>query len=572
MYESYFTESIQSEKELEKLTDYILRELSYARFYDAKNEKDKKSVFYAFSNKTNYKNKFLNSFISNLIERGLRVYFIDSEFAKEVVSTGEYDKQYDTIRVYTFFDTIEDVKGKTSKYFLDFYSKYKTAILHELTHVYDDFITKGKYRSLNYTGDGSDEYYKQNIEVNAFYSMVLPKIEVYRIYEFEKYLEQFKKEFPKFMVLDKDQQKRLIERLYKRWEMPITEDKQELLNSTLTLVLHSINDGASYKKSIDKRYPFSEKDVILYAKKIIQRILSGKIDRKLAKSTSSYENPYLFFNSIKSSLNYLDTLYSEYEEAKEDLDEKTEKLFIKMVAEEEKKFKTFKRFFKLSDKDFKKLAVNLTDALSESTKNKLQEMPYIDYGKNNIFDLEVEQFSSPRELIQIIKDILSGDEIEDKYGNVIWLKNSKDKQSFIIGLKDNFVLHNYIQNKMSDKEIQILNKLIGDDIMKENIYESFFESVEVYESYFDEEEDNFDEKIVKKYRVKDGKKVKSFTTDKDGYRIDMSSGRPKEIKVTGAEARKKSKSAKKGAKKAKPKQATSKRKAQKSKNKRTWDR
>ncbi len=66
-------------------------------------------------------------------------------------------------------------------------------------------------------------------------------------------------------------------------------------------------------------------------------------------------------------------------------------------------------------------------------------------------------------------------------------------------------------------------------------------------------EKKFPEKITKKKVVRDGKRQIKYTTDKEGYKIVMQNGKPKEVKMDQGEIRKRSKSAKKGAKKAKTK-------------------
>lgn len=67
---------------------------------------------------------------------------------------------------------------------------------------------------------------------------------------------------------------------------------------------------------------------------------------------------------------------------------------------------------------------------------------------------------------------------------------------------------------------------------------------------FDETYDIIKERIIKKRVIRNGKKVLKLTSDKDNYKIVDG----KEVKMSPAEIRKRSKSAKKGAKKAKSKQ------------------
>jgi hypothetical protein len=90
----------------------------------------------------------------------------------------------------------------------------------------------------------------------------------------------------------------------------------------------------------------------------------------------------------------------------------------------------------------------------------LYEMPYISYVADKVFNLELEKLNS-KEIIQLIKDILSSKKFIDKYGDEIELITNKEKQNFIRHLKKDMIFNNMINRKLSDEEKNELNKLLG---------------------------------------------------------------------------------------------------------------
>ena len=88
----------------------------------------------------------------------------------------------------------------------------------------------------------------------------------------------------------------------------------------------------------------------------------------------------------------------------------------------------------------------------------------------------------------------------------------------------------------------------------------------------DEELDDgeeLDERVKKKKVVRGGKRVKKYTTDKDGYKIELNdNGRPKEVKMSAKEKMTRKKAGLKAARKSKGKRARSVKKRAKSMKKR----
>ena len=70
---------------------------------------------------------------------------------------------------------------------------------------------------------------------------------------------------------------------------------------------------------------------------------------------------------------------------------------------------------------------------------------------------------------------------------------------------------------------------------------------------FPEEEEEMNEKLVKKIVVRGGKRMKKWKSDKEGYRVvlDPDTGRPKEVRMKAAEKRKRKLAQKKASKKRK---------------------
>ena len=67
--------------------------------------------------------------------------------------------------------------------------------------------------------------------------------------------------------------------------------------------------------------------------------------------------------------------------------------------------------------------------------NVLEEMPYVEFG-DMVIDLEAEK----KQIVPRIIDILIGNEVKDKYGNVFKLKSDKEMLDFFkLIKKDKFI-------------------------------------------------------------------------------------------------------------------------------------
>ena len=87
---------------------------------------------------------------------------------------------------------------------------------------------------------------------------------------------------------------------------------------------------------------------------------------------------------------------------------------------------------------------------------KINEMPYINYSKNKVFDLELEKFKS-EEMITYITDILNGTPRKDKYGNLIKLNSKNDRIDFVESMTKDLAFVNIVKSKLNPNELKLLN-------------------------------------------------------------------------------------------------------------------
>jgi hypothetical protein len=121
-----------------------------------------------------------------------------------------------------------------------------------------------------------------------------------------------------------------------------------------------------------------------------------------------------------------------------------------------------------------------------------------------------------------------------------------------------------------DYELEDLGALFVDDDGSSYDISNFNEDDEYPESCDCDEDDDeeLEEKVTKKWVVRNNKRIKKYVTDKKGYRITMVNGKPKEVRMKPKEMLKRKKAAKKAAKKRKPKAKQAARKRLKSLKKR----
>ena len=92
---------------------------------------------------------------------------------------------------------------------------------------------------------------------------------------------------------------------------------------------------------------------------------------------------------------------------------------------------------------------------------KLNEMPYIDYGPNKVFDLELENFKTEADIFKLFDNILSGKPLMDKYGDLIQLKNRNEKVDFITALSHNDMFIGILEHRFHITFLELLDKVIN---------------------------------------------------------------------------------------------------------------
>jgi hypothetical protein len=379
IYQRIFRESIQSEKDIktfaewvmDRLVDKMLEILDKTSPKNLPNEKDRMWILYelekvtkGYSPKRDFK-----KFIDSLKAREFRFYLLQQSGEK---GGGFYNSNNDKIILY--YNHVVEWNDNVTQGFLsddstftkvfskivkeDFYKKYLDTLVHELTHAYDDFISQGKYSPKDYVGFSdddsiSDEYYQQNLEVNAYYTSAINSIERLRINSFESYFSSFKDAFyGRWKVLDKKQQNRLMDRVYKRWSEPIKVNKKEYLNSKSFMVFAMAMKGDDYTETInDTRTGISGKEVIKYAQETIKILLSGRIDPKLFNNYSSYKNRFSFFRMIAGEI--LDSVgKAKIDYSNLSGNPEIEAIYKRYEIKKKYDKKRLQYFFKLSDDDF----------------------------------------------------------------------------------------------------------------------------------------------------------------------------------------------------------------------------
>ena len=243
----------------------------------------------------------LKRFYENYIYASLRITFSDSK-----KNEAGYEVRNKNIEVNIgkekYGEFIEKLNNNNYNHcflIMTYYNKLKSLLIHELTHLYDDVISKEKavtgkahkYKSANVDVEG---YLKNQIEVNArFYPAVYDNGDVKlqaltsdrglkRIWSRE-YLPQISNELH-MNILTKEQQKKMTNRI---WVEFTTLDKQEeLLLSYMSLQV-MINNGDL--KGIDVRIKNKSK-VVKKLKDMLLDLSNGKVSQKLFSSTEPFLN------------------------------------------------------------------------------------------------------------------------------------------------------------------------------------------------------------------------------------------------------------------------------------------
>lgn len=300
---TYLQESLESESFLKRFTD---------KLYDIIKEKtidttirdrgrtdfsfvDSNPFFLAILNNSDWSTISVKGAKRNF--KGFMDFFIEVKNMKlglGVIAnsdfTGKYGRKRGTIAILIdpleyriFWKRVNIQRKNANKYFDQYFEKQiKNTLIHELTHVYDDYISQGKAFTpvdMKAYNKGEDVYLQYNPEVNARYVSFVRELDnnEWRLqkgtFKFKDVLEKVNLNWDlKYNKLTKDQQKRVIIRLKKWWEQPLNKWEvkkaksyyyeslvSEFFADVATKKLNSINEFKPKKSPyIEFRYSIDE--------------------------------------------------------------------------------------------------------------------------------------------------------------------------------------------------------------------------------------------------------------------------------------------------------------------------
>jgi hypothetical protein len=87
------------------------------------------------------------------------------------------------------------------------------------------------------------------------------------------------------------------------------------------------------------------------------------------------------------------------------------------------------------------------------------EMPYI-ANRGLMFDLELENIKTGKELVDYFYTIFSGAEIKDKYNNVLNLRDYQDKKLLSNALKKDIFFNNIVSSLLTENERKLIEIIL----------------------------------------------------------------------------------------------------------------
>ena len=373
-YKPLFKESIQSEKAIADLVDFVIDRLSdvmMKRINGGAFVPEKRfNLRMGFGEENKYSNppEILKEFVNFFLHSFDVILSSDKNNSIE----GEYSSKQNRIVVWNVLFPNTWIKGarhfEGKKEIHDYFRTYfRKTLVHEFAHAYDDFISRGKYLPKNYKGapatqgdeTGMKDYAKQNLEVNARYTEWINSHQKERVtYTWQEYAKEFKQEWG-IKYLNPEQYRRLINRLFAQYNEPLPDDfKPEVLNSLSFKLFHK---GFENKLSAndfipeDKRWKdqLTKKDIFNYMRKSIQNILTGKVKESDIKNPAINKNRYAGLKSIKYTFELINAMEDNIKKHADNPD--IIKILQKQIDKEKAFYEGFKRIFKLSDEDLKKI-------------------------------------------------------------------------------------------------------------------------------------------------------------------------------------------------------------------------
>ena len=374
-YKPLFKESIQSEKAIAELVDFVIDKLSdvmMKRINDGDFIPDKRFNLRMGFEENKYSNppeilkEFVNFFLYN--------FDVILSSDKKTID-GHYSSKENRIVVWNVLFPNTWIKGTRNfggkKEIHDYFRTYfRKTLVHEFAHAYDDFISRGKYLPKHYKGapatqsdeTGMKDYAKQNLEVNARYTDWVNAHQYERItYTWNDYVKEFKQEWG-IKYLNPEQYRRLINRLFAQYNEPLPEDFVPLvLNSLSFKLFHKGLEGKLNSSDFvpeDKRWngELTKQSIFNYMKKSIQNVLTGKVIDSEIKNREINKNRYAGLKSIKYSFELIDAIEDNIKQFADKPDKSGVLSILQKQIDKEKAFcEDFKKMFKLSDEDLKKI-------------------------------------------------------------------------------------------------------------------------------------------------------------------------------------------------------------------------
>jgi 2'-5' RNA ligase len=264
--EELIDESVESQRNLEKITDNIIKELAESCFLYFKEEDPENVVFTRLIDSINTYHIDYTGVDQNFVTlfkytNRISVYFKKDNIKVSNGNSGSFivDKQSKIEMYYDdkllkhlegeFKEENSTLKTKLYRWVSFFNSKFNSVLLHELQHYYDYIVSKGNAfnRGEKVSNQVSDYVKKENndinkeflaeliknylnlpYEINARFAQAAKKTQMWTIndwetfkkevVDFKKVFSEFKSKFHGWNVLSDEDKKRITTRLYKLWD------------------------------------------------------------------------------------------------------------------------------------------------------------------------------------------------------------------------------------------------------------------------------------------------------------------------------------------------------------------
>ena len=251
---------------------------------------------------------------------------------------------YGNNRIYLYIENF-NLNTRDKRDILDVIKNLKSTIIHELTHAWDDYKSKGNYQDQDkYLSSDNDikSYLNQQVEINARYTSILDKIDINRYFlNFESFKNIFQSNFPGYTYMSKDQEKRILQRLLKDYNMPLKSQQYNynMIRLSQRYIYSIMNDTNDFREALKTaRIKSSESEIRRFTKESFEKIIHNNASRNEIK------NPIIIQNRFKA----LEIVYGKYNNYLLLHEKGQESYAIKYLN----KIDLFKRYLNISDNEF----------------------------------------------------------------------------------------------------------------------------------------------------------------------------------------------------------------------------